>query len=280
MSGSPTVTQLLELCTARLDTTGGPVGTAFFVAPRYAVTCSHVVGGTVGLPVYLEGRAGKWKGRVTDALPAHGTAQQSAGERYEAPDVALIHVETGATPTCALLARRPADLCVPVVARGYTATYDENSITAESGVFTVDGYLETPDRSCTLIKLAQGQAVPGMSGAPVLNLHTGEVIGILRTSRDVHSDLGGWVVPADLIRQLWTAEVGAGQDRFHEKDARWQLAGIALRRDRRRASPAQPPAAGSTSIGTVTGGTVITGGTFHGLTISPRPGSATGQADG
>jgi hypothetical protein len=270
MSGNPTVTQLLELCTARLDTTDGPSGTAFFVAPQYAVTCSHVVGGTVGLQVHLEGHAGKWHGRVADALPGSVVGQQSADGRYDAPDVALIRVEAGATATCALLSRGPVDLCVPVVARGYTATFGKNSITAESGVFSVDGYLETTDRSCTLIKLGQGQAVPGMSGAPVLNLHTGEVIGILRTSRDVESDLGGWVVPADLIRQLWPAEVGAGQDRFHEEDAQWHQAGIALRRARRRASPAQEPLAGGTSIGTVTGGTVITGGIFHGLTIGPK----------
>ena len=49
-----------------------------------------------------------------------------------------------------------------------------------------------------------------MSGAPVLELRTGEVIGMLRTSRKLDSNLGGWVVPADLIRLLWPEEVGLG----------------------------------------------------------------------
>jgi hypothetical protein len=269
MSAAPTVERLLELCTARLDASSGPLGTAFFVAPEYALTCSHVVRGRVGFQVRLAGPAGSWNGHVVDAHPALGAGRELPEGRYPAPDVALIRVEPGATPTCALLADGAVDLRAEVVVRGYTASFDQNSVTAESGTFRVDGLLETPDPACTLIKLGKGQALPGMSGAPVLNLSSGEVIGVLRTSRDIRSDLGGWVVPADLIRRLWPAEVNTGHDRFHEADARWHLAGASLRRRQRTTTRAPESAAGRTSIGSVNGGTVITGGTFHGLTIGP-----------
>lgn len=267
MSAAPTVEGLLELCTARLDASDGPLGTAFFVAPEYALTCSHVVRGRVGLQVRLAGPAGSWSGHVVDAHPALGAGRELPEGLYPAPDVALVRVEPGGAPTCALLAGGAVDLRAEVVVRGYTASFDQNSVTAESGTFSVDGRLETPDPACTLIKIGQGQVLLGMSGAPVLDLSSGEVIGVLRTSRDTRSDLGGWVVPADLIRRLWPAEVSAGHDRFHEADARWLLAGASLRRSQRTTGRASEPPAGGTSIGSVNGGTVITGGTFHGLTI-------------
>jgi len=40
--------RLLVACSARLDTDAGPQGTAFFVAPGFAVTAAHVVGGVNG----------------------------------------------------------------------------------------------------------------------------------------------------------------------------------------------------------------------------------------
>ena len=41
---------------------------------------------------------------------------------------------------------------------------------------------------------------------------------MLRTSRQLGSNLGGWVVPADVIRMLWPEEAGRGNDRFHQQD--------------------------------------------------------------
>ena len=157
MSAAPTVEGLLELCTARLDASDGPLGTAFFVAPEYALTCSHVVRGRVGLQVRLAGPAGSWSGHVVDAHPASGPIENFLRALYPAPDVALIRVEPGGAPTCALLADGPVDLRAEVVVRGYTASFDQNSVTAESGTFSVDGRLETPDPACTLIKLGQGR---------------------------------------------------------------------------------------------------------------------------
>jgi len=44
---------------------------------------------------------------------------------------------------------------------------------------------------------------------------------MLRTSRKLDSNLGGWVVSAGLIRRLWPDQVSFGNDEFHEQDPRW-----------------------------------------------------------
>jgi hypothetical protein len=109
-----------------------------------------------------------------------------------------------------------------------------------------------------------------MSGAPVLELRTGEVIGMLRTSRRLGSNLGGWVVPAELIRMLWPEEVGLANDHFHEQDPRWREAAAQLSGDRSKASAA---AGSGLSIGTIQADvvSVITGGTIGSVTIEYDP---------
>jgi hypothetical protein len=235
--------ELLELCTVRIDTQEGARGTAFFVSPGFAVTCAHVVGGAIGLPVTLRGAGGAWSAQVVDSRPARSSADAGSGIRYEAPDVALVGVDDGPQVACVLLGhKRPADGAL-VKARGYSTSFDGQSVRAESEVFALAGDLETADPACTLLKLGHGQAVPGMSGAPVLDPRFGEVIGLLRTSRDVGSDLGAWVVPAEVIRRIWPAEVGIGNDRYHRHDSRWRLARREARRQSSGASAAGASAA-------------------------------------
>jgi hypothetical protein len=168
-----------------------------------------------------------------------------------------------------------------VKARGYSTSFDGHSVTAESEIFSLGGELETSDPTSPLLKLGHGQAVPGMSGAPVLDVGSGEVIGMLRTSRDVSSDLGAWVVPAGVIRQLWPHEVSVGNDRYHLHDSRWHLASLAARR---QSSAARSNSAPASAQGTVIGHigadavTAITGGHFTGPVNINMQGS--GRRDG
>lgn len=54
-----------------------------------------------------------------------------------------------------------------------------------------------------LIKLKQGQIEPGMSGGPVLNMRTGNIIGVIKRTRDENSDLGGDVITiTDILERV------------------------------------------------------------------------------
>lgn len=216
---------LLASCCVLLCTEAGPRGTAFFVAPGYAITAAHVVDGTKGLTVQLSEGRRTWSGLVIDVCPPHSSGGMST---YPAPDLALIALDDDPAHTCALLSRQLPAMGARVMARGYTHTFDREAVTAEIETFHLSGMLETPDPGCTLLKLGLGEVTKGMSGAPVLDLDSGHVIGMLRTSRQLGSNLGGWVVPADLIRQLWPEEVDQGNDLFHQQDASWHREGRQL----------------------------------------------------
>ena len=244
--------RLLVACSARLDTDAGPQGTAFFVAPGFAVTAAHVIGGVNGLGVQLSEGPRSWRGHVVDVRPSLAR-EIAATSPYPAPDIALIEVDEGPRHACALLAEHPPAENARVMARGYTRTLDQLAVTAETETFRLTGMLETTDPDCKLLKLGLGEVTRGMSGAPVLDLRTGEVIGMLRTSRKLGSNLGGWVVPADLIRLLWPEEVGLANDRFHEQDPRWRESGLAAARapstDSTRAGARRSERSGGCRIG-------------------------------
>jgi hypothetical protein len=279
MTGGHTPRALLAACTVRLDTGQGPQGTAFFVAPHYAVTAAHVVGGERDLRVSLAGEQGSWRGHVEDTRPPAAAA--AAGRPYPAPDVALIRIDDGPGHLCALLGHQLTGDDARVIARGHTRTLNGINVTAETESFDLTGELETPVPGCTLLKLGHGQAPPGMSGAPVLDKGTGEVIGMLRTSRDITTDLGAWVVPAPLIRELWPQQASLGNDLFHRDHPLWRQAASQLKH---RATTADPPPAAQAPGGVIYGdvGAAIYGGNVGVVNIhagKPGPGGP-GAPDG
>lgn len=261
--------KLLAACSALLCADSGPQGTAFFVSPGYALTAAHVVGGAEGTSVRLSQGSLTWHGHVTDARPP--AVAIADGSPYPAPDIALIEIEEGPAHSCALLSQRLPDMGAWVMARGYTQTFDQRSVTAETETFRLTGMLQTPDPGCTLLKLGLGEVTKGMSGAPVLALGTGEVIGMLRTSRQLGSSLGGWVVPADLIRLLWPEEASLRNDLFHQQDPRWRQEALQLGAVASRESP--PPAQNGPSIGTIIADvvSVTTGGSIGTVHIENNP---------
>jgi Trypsin-like peptidase domain len=278
MNWEDTAKDLLASCSARLDTGAGPQGTAFFVAPGYAVTAAHVISGADGLPVQLSEGKRSWRGHVTDVRPPSADEIRSEAPYPATPNIALIKVDDGPEHACALLGRQFPSLGVRVMARGYTRAFDKLALTAETESFGLFGMLETPDPGCTLLKLALGEVTQGMSGAPVLDLSTGNVIGMLRTSGRLGSNLGGWVVPAELIRQLWPDEVSLGNDRFHEQDPRWRQGAARLRA--RSLSEEGAPAESGLSIGKIEGdvASVISGANVG--TVSIEYGPASGRRGG
>jgi S1-C subfamily serine protease len=209
------------------------LGTAFFVAPGYAVTAAHLVAGLAGHKIRLSEGPATWAAHVIDVRPA----EASVGQVYPPPDVALVELDDGPKHRCVLLARGLPRIGARMLARGYTRTFDPEATTAETQSFSFTGMKEATDSEARLIKLGGGEVALGMSGAPVLDLEAGEVAGMMRTSRQLDSDRGGWVVPSLVIRQLWPGAVGRENDWINARDPSWRLLADRLRRSLSDAPP-------------------------------------------
>lgn len=140
----------LRRCTVRLGTKENG-GTGFFVAPGRILTCTHVV-----KAIEAEGDAvdAWWENKVfaTEILETLPPAY---------PDLSLLGVELAGHPVVRL------DTNLSLGDRLYSYGYPDDYREGDSSVFEYEG----PSQDGGLfLKLKAGQARPGLSGAPVLNL--------------------------------------------------------------------------------------------------------------
>ena len=125
-------------------------------------------------------------------------------------DLALLRVELADHP-CVLL-HEAYTLGDEMLAFGYpigSTTGDPVTLVSE------DWQRDQPN-----LKLKLGQVQPGLSGAPLLNLQTGGVCGVVRLTRDRASDLGGRAIPTALVLEQYDFLVGL-QTAFHDRDRTW-----------------------------------------------------------
>jgi WD40 repeat protein len=188
---------------------GGSRGTGFFVAPNLVATCAHVAG--TGPVMIRFGAFEDTKAEVVDVeLPL--------------ADIALVRTSLSANDVDHSGARRPG--------RGYVALgFDTPALECEVASLgfperarqphwdRVQGRVEQLDHQhpdarwrdgTRLIKFRDALVVPGFSGAPLLNLETGLVVGVVTTTLDASNNLGGLALPAVLLGQV--KEVLAAQD--------------------------------------------------------------------
>jgi hypothetical protein len=168
----------LQQSTIKIE--GNATGTGFFVAPGLILTCAHNV----------EKLANK-----DSSLQAHWN-----NKKYQ---IKLLKLYPGPYPDLALLEAdfhtEPFEylddsikLGDKLYFYGYTDEYPEG----DSGTVEYEG---TTGRSARLLKLKMGQIRPGLSGAPIMNLRTGKICGMIKATRDRHSDLGGRAIPTSII---------------------------------------------------------------------------------
>ncbi|GAA5170325.1 MULTISPECIES: tetratricopeptide repeat protein [Amycolatopsis] len=187
--------QLVELLTqasVRVHREGSLRGSGFFVAPGTVLTCAHVTDGVSGA-VEVE-----WGGRRFAADVVHAEPAVVNANPCPPPDLAVLRLSDAEAVDhpCVVLDDEPLRTTDRVLACGVAPAFGH---ALESETFDVTGqkWFSGGD----IVKLGRGQAVPGMSGSPVLSLRTGRVGGMLRTTRDATSALGAWVVPAARLRQ-------------------------------------------------------------------------------
>ena len=176
-------------------------GTGFFVGQGLILTCAHVI-------------EMAWLKSTTVKIVWNGQSHPSEIHTFLAPpypDLALLRIDLQQHP-CVYL-HEDIELKDYLSSYGYTDICPEG----ESATFEYEGSSSEPQK---LLKLKDGQVRPGLSGAPLLNLRTGGVCGIVKSSRDRVSDLGGRAIPTSTIYSQLN-ELNVLQQQFHQKNLQW-----------------------------------------------------------
>jgi hypothetical protein len=191
----------LRRCTVRVEGKE-PCGTGFFVAPQLILTCAHVVDqaqkqGTISVA---------WNDRQYGAQ-----VEVMLDRRY--PDLAVLRAgDLGTDHPCVYLqggVKRGDTL----YGWGFPRSYkDGDSLEAD-----YEGPTGTREWR---LKIKNGQVQPGFSGAPLLNRRTGGVCGVVKSTRDEASDLGGWAIPAEAVLE-GLPDLQDRQRAFHQTDRTW-----------------------------------------------------------
>ncbi len=181
--------ELLRQCTARVSLLGKPGhGTGFFVAPGLLLTCAHVVKS-----------AQSPSDEVQVFWNRHSYGVLSATIVLDA-DLALLRVDLAGHP-CVWFTKEalPFDSL-------YSYGYPDTNPAGDPATFLLEG--------------KAGQVRPGQSGAPLLNINSGYVCGIVQLTRGRASDLGGRAIPTSRVFQVFP-ELEALQRQYHRVDQQW-----------------------------------------------------------
>ncbi|MGW2557912.1 VMAP-C domain-containing protein [Streptomyces sp. NPDC001514] len=200
---------------------GGFLGSGFFVAPSWVLTCAHVAMQGEGreVDIVFESAPGRGetsvRGTVVAALPESRQAAtpgdpygsygsyDSHGVRaggWPAPDLALIQLLRPVEHACVYVSERPGALFAGgnVLYAGWTvADGRPKRLTGRCEVMgTFGGWADADEQ----IRLDGDWLVPGVSGGPAVDLARGEVVGVLKSRLD--SGKGGTSIGVERLRSL------------------------------------------------------------------------------
>jgi len=203
--------ELLRDCTVRIKTPKDQ-GTGFFVAPGQILTCNHVVEDTKDNEIKVF-----WKEKLLTIAGIARTASKN-------PDLALLKVTLTEHP-CVYLNQevQPNDDL-------YSYGYPPNS--GYEGGSSVNPRCVGPADQGRLLTIKDENIRPGLSGAPLLNLRTFKVCGLIKRERstplieDVQGKrvlraLGGQAIPVQVVFDCWN-KLKDDHDEFHRQDTFWR----------------------------------------------------------
>ncbi len=194
MTNRPVLTRefekLFHSCTLRIYSGGTVRGTAFFIAKNIAVTCAHVIKDLHASEIDVQWSDQKLKASIIDGV--------DFGNR----DLALLSIkQLNGSHACVRISSNTCagDYC-------YAFGYSDLRTDGDPVTLEIEGNLLSD------VKLKGGQVRPGLSGSPILNLRTGYVCGVLRTTRDRAIDIGGIAVglqDTEVLKRNKRSRVGA-----------------------------------------------------------------------
>ena len=211
----------LARCTGRVEvlTAGGwlPQGTAFYIGCRTLLTCAHVIphGSEVRVVMFL----------ATDS-PGHRADGELAWipvsydrypdeevpvDPYPFPDVAVLHIPDGFSRLPASVAglddTTPGD---DLYAVGFTDEWIRGQVFGYPARFRTVGPVPLADSASTIWRMQGDRVRPGLSGAPVMDMATGRVVGMIKRSQDIELSIGAFftsirdilpLIPDDIRRE-------------------------------------------------------------------------------
>ena len=186
------ISGLLQRCTVRLSLSKGGFGTGFFVAPGWILTCAHVVSKAGDNPVDVLWKNEKKDGSIEEKLLQSKVIFQFS----EGCDLAFLQLVEMIPHPCVYLDSATLQLDDPCYIFGYPRDALEDYSRGDSVTLRYEGDSDN-EKNGLLLKLKDGQIKTGFSGSPLLNLRTGGVVGIVTTSRNVITDLGGRAIPVN-----------------------------------------------------------------------------------
>lgn len=196
-----TLEQTLQSCTVKVQ--GAKQGTGFFVGPGLIITALHLFKNTPNsLPSY-EGVKVHFGGDIFPVIDLQRIEQD------EFVDLAILRIEKGENP-CVFL-HGEVKLNDSLYAYGFPKDFPEPS------TFHYEGWA---GKLNSLMKLKLGQVSPGLSGAPLLNLRTGGVCGLVTHTRDSLSNLGGYGIGTPRIFTFFPY-LKKIQEEYHRANKFW-----------------------------------------------------------
>ncbi|MEU8970337.1 trypsin-like peptidase domain-containing protein [Streptomyces monashensis] len=190
------------------DEPGSFLGSGFFVAPNWVLTCAHVVHAEEGGEVVVVYRTSPYDdpcavpGQVAATLPEH--AGRLLPGSWTAPDLALVRLREPVGHACVYVSERPNPHF------GGTRVYYAGWTGARGRLEILDGYLSvqgtisawSPEEQ---VRLGQNDLPPGVSGGPVIDPVRGEVVGVLKSRAD--HGAGGTSIGVEQLRTLHRSDV-------------------------------------------------------------------------
>nr|WP_242466061.1 trypsin-like peptidase domain-containing protein [Marichromatium gracile] len=167
---------------------GRSIGCGFAVSPGWILTCAHVLNPDIKINDSVEVRL--WDGVLRTSILRHLERDL---------DLALLE-DFKVKSVNAVFGNRPRRdalvLGIGFPVRDHRPEFDE--FTARVEGFTTIKYAKK-EVDLELIKLKQGRIECGFSGGPLINMGTGEIVGVTRFSNDTQTDLGGWAITPESV---------------------------------------------------------------------------------
>ena len=177
------------------DGYGRVLGSGFFAAPGWVVTCAHVVGDRAVATVTpadstIHVGSSTWRVVARSAPPPPGW---SSGF-WPYPDMAVLRAGQDVEHPCPLLDARDPASDEECHAWGYARREDGVAPVGSPASFRFEGV-----EGDGFLRLKAGQAAPGLSGAPLVCPSRRAIVGVTAVTRDSTADLGGWAVPVSAL---------------------------------------------------------------------------------